>query len=197
MTLGAAITVGVTILLALSGYLATYMSNRVLAQREARLGRINAQLSELYGPLLADLKGGNAAWEVFKELAARVGPRFWKTGEAPNDRQALLWRVWITTVFQPRNRRMIDRVKARADLLLEDEMPDCLLKLAANAASYDVLAGRWDDPAFAPKSREDLLAPNQYAFPRVELDGYVPSAYRALKKAQQELLGKLGREARP
>jgi hypothetical protein len=31
MILGAAITVGVTILLALSGYLATYTSNRVLA----------------------------------------------------------------------------------------------------------------------------------------------------------------------
>jgi hypothetical protein len=195
MAQGATFTVAVTILLALAGYIATHLSNRLLAEREARLARINTQLSELYGPLFADLVAGNAAWDVFKELALQLGPPFWKSGSAPDDRQALLWQLWVRAVFQPRNRRMTERIKTRADLLVEDELPSCLVRLAANTAAYDVLAARWDSPHFAPRSREDYLAPSQYAFPRDELDDYLPSSYRNLKRAQQDLLGKLGRRA--
>ncbi len=49
-------------------------------------------------------------------------------------------------------------------------------------------------PKFTPKDREDLSVRNKYAFPREELDEYVPFTHPALKTAHQDLLGKLGRE---
>jgi len=197
VSLGASITVAITALVALVGYLATYTSNRWLAQRESRLERINTQLSELYGPLLADLEGGNAAWDVFQEIAERLGPRFWETGDPPNSEQAPLWQLWIQTVFQPRNRRMADHIQTHVDLLLEDEMPPSLVTLIANTAAYDVLAARWQGPHFPGKNREDYLVDGKYAFPRPELDSYVPSSFRALKLAQRDLLGKLRRDSGP
>lgn len=89
---------------------------------------------------------------------------------------------------------MTDRVKKRADLLLEDEMPACLIQLAANTTAYGVLAARWEDASFKGKGQEDCLVPAKYSFPRDDLDEYVPSSYRRLKRAQRELLGQLGRE---
>ncbi|HET7048900.1 MAG TPA: hypothetical protein VFI54_11600 [Solirubrobacteraceae bacterium] len=89
---------------------------------------------------------------------------------------------------------MTDRVKANAALLLENEMPDCLVRLAANTAAYDVLAVRWEDPHFMAQGREDYVAPDRYSFPRTELHDYVGSSFKKLKAAQQDLLGKLGRK---
>ena len=193
MSTAATITVAVTILLAGAGYLATYASSRVLAQRAARLERINKQLSELYGPLLADLESGNAAWQVFQEIAKRSGPMFWDIGAAPNPDQTALWQLWITTVFQPTNRQMTECIKTHAALLIEDDMPACLIRLAANTAAYDVLASRWGDPDFTPTRPEDLVAPDQYTFPRGELETYARSSFQRLKADQQDLLGKLSR----
>ena len=171
------------------------MRNRRLAQREARLDRINKQLSEPYGPLLADLEAGHAAWAVFQEARRTSGPTLGPEA-MPSEKQAALWRRWIQTVFQPTNRRMIDRVKTHADLLLEDSMPTCLSALAANTAAYDVLAAQWQEQRErGPSRREDLFAPDEYAFPRAELAGYIPVSFRALKEAQAELLGTLGRTA--
>ena len=45
------VTTAVTILLAFTGYLATYFNNLRLAQRNQRLERVSRQLGELYGPL--------------------------------------------------------------------------------------------------------------------------------------------------
>ncbi|MFK0045124.1 hypothetical protein ACIQU4_13595 [Streptomyces sp. NPDC090741] len=55
-----------TVGLAFLGYLATYANGLRLAQRQARLARVNQQLSEFYGPLFALM-------ETNRSPAARCG----------------------------------------------------------------------------------------------------------------------------
>jgi hypothetical protein len=61
------ITTIVTITLALIGYVATYLNNIRMSRHQARLERINRQLSELYGPMLATLEGGERDGGIFYE----------------------------------------------------------------------------------------------------------------------------------
>ena len=193
MSATATITVLVTIGLAFAGYVATYASNRLLAQRQARLERINNQLSNLYGPLLADQAFGKAAWEVYVETSRRIGPMWWDADREPNGEQSRLWQTWVEKVFQPTNRRMIECVKANAALLLEDKMPGCLIHVAENLAAYDVLAVRWGEPEFVATRKEDLVPPERFLFKGEELEDYVRKGFTTLKQAQQELLGELSR----
>ena len=184
------ITVLVGIFLALAGYLATYVSNRLLAQRQARLERINSQLNSLYGPLLADQALSKAAWKAYEEMTEG---KWWDEGRPPDDEQSAQWQALMTKVFQPANRRMVECVKANAALLLEDHMPPCLIQLAAHSAAYDILTVRWARPQFVATRGEDLVARRK--FPGDELEQYVRASFAELKKDQLELLGKLRRSA--
>jgi hypothetical protein len=189
-------TLIVTIAVAMAGYFAKYMSERVLAQRTARLERINSQLSELYGPLLADFVLGNAVWAHFYERNSdRSGLMFSDVDGELVPRHAALWQRWIEAVFQPTNRRMTECVRSHAALLRENEMPPCLQELAAHVAAYDILIARWREPGFVPRTTVDLVPPDGYTFPREELAEYIVPAFSELKRDQQELLGKLNRWA--
>lgn len=180
------ITVLVGIFLALAGYLATYVSNRLLAQRQAQLERINSQLNSLYGPLLADQALSKAAWKAYEEMAEG---KWWDEGRPPDDEQSAQWQALMAKVFQPTNRRMVECVKANAALLVEDDMPECLINLAAHSAAYDILTVRWARPQFVATRREDLVVPRK--FPGEELEKYVRGSFTKLKHDQLELLGKL------
>jgi hypothetical protein len=57
-----ALTSSVTVLLAFTGYVASYLYNLRLAQRKNRLERVTRQLSDLYGPLLALVSAGASSW---------------------------------------------------------------------------------------------------------------------------------------
>jgi hypothetical protein len=56
---------------ALIGYVATYVNNIRMGQRQAKLDRVNRQLSEFYGPLLAISSASGEAWESSKATAGR------------------------------------------------------------------------------------------------------------------------------
>ncbi|WP_067541512.1 hypothetical protein [Nocardia crassostreae] len=58
------VTVSVTIGLAFLGYLATYLNGLRLAQRQARITRINLQLSDFYGPLFALMESNTRTYEA-------------------------------------------------------------------------------------------------------------------------------------
>ena len=182
------ITVLVGIFLALAGYLATYVSNRLLAQRQAQLERINSQLNSLYGPLLADQALSKAAWKAYEEMAEG---KWWDEGRPPDNEQSAQWQALMAKVFHPANRRMVECVKANAALLLEDDMPECLINLAAHSAAYDILTVRWARPQFVAARRENLVVPRK--FPGDELEKYVRESFTKLKHDQLELLGKLRR----
>jgi hypothetical protein len=83
----------------------SYAHARRLQRRQARLGRLNAQLEEIYGPLYATLEASRIA---YRRLLDRLRP-----GQS--------------SLFDP-------------DLLVEDEMPGCLLQFLAHKAGYELEA---------------------------------------------------------
>ena len=57
----------VGVVVAVIGYFVTYRTNLRLAQRNDRLERINRQLSEFYGPLLALTRSSDQSWQAFRK----------------------------------------------------------------------------------------------------------------------------------
>lgn len=171
-----------TALLALLGYLVTYLNNLRLAQRAARLERINRQLREFYGPLFALTRASTMAWVAFRRRY-RPGSSFWGGDEPPTSQQAVMWRLWITEVFMPRNLEMVRIITDKADLLEEAEMPECLLTLCAHVAGYIPVIKAWEDGDF---SRHTSVV----NFPSDALLEYTQERYLALKQEQARLLGR-------
>jgi len=64
-----------TVVVAFVGYLATYLNGLRLAQRQARLTRVNVQLSDFYGPLFALMETNSRTYDIFSERYARPDGR--------------------------------------------------------------------------------------------------------------------------
>jgi hypothetical protein len=176
------VTTAVTILLAFTGYLATYFNNLRLAQRNQRLERVSRQLGELYGPLYGLTDAETAVWRIFRDRY-RSGKHFFSEVDPPGEADFEAWRLWMTTVFAPINNRMYELVLSKSDLLIETEMPQCLRDLCAHVVGYHLVMQKWEGGDFS----ENLsLIP----FPQTELLKYVADSYNALKTEQARLLGK-------
>lgn len=178
----------VTVFVAASGYGATYLMNLRLARRKDHLDRINRQLSELYGPLYAQSQAADRAWRKF---AARYGT-VWTVSTLATTEQAATWRLWMSTVFMPLNRRMVETVVSHADLLREDTIPEPLKELCAHVACYEPIVARWQEDGFDSVQVDDhvSIAGN---FPDTELDAYLRSSFEALKLEQARLLAQMQR----
>jgi hypothetical protein len=175
-----ALAVGIPLLIALLGFMGAYLNGVRLALQKERIERVNRQLADLYGPLLALVSTGNRSWDEFRRQY-RPGGGYWDQNPPPTDAEAEAWRLWITTVFMPLNRQMRDLVVRHADLLREPEIAPCLLDLCAHVASYEAILKRWE--------QEDVSENKPpLRFPRRELNAYVESSYRDLKAVQGELL---------
>lgn len=181
MDVAAIITVATTVTLAVIGYLVTYLNNLRLARRRDRLERLNDQLSKLYGPLLALESAAGAAWEKFRQKY-RPGMSFWRDEPPPSADEAAAYRLWMTTVFMPLNRRMMDVIVNHTHLVDEPDMPRCFKELCAHIATYEPILQRWSNG----DTSDHLSA---IVFPRRELERYVHEAYRRLKSEQAALLG--------
>jgi hypothetical protein len=175
------ITTAVTIVLAFSGYIATYYYSLRLAQRNQRLERVSKQLGEFYGPLYGMI---GAETTVFKEFRARfrTGKHFFSEEDPPTEEDLAAWRLWMTTVFAPINNRMYELVLSKSDLLIETEMPQCLRDLSAHVVGYHLIMKKWESGDYSENM--SLLL-----FPQAELLQYVTDSYNALKREQAVLLG--------
>ena len=125
MSAAAIATIGTTIFVAFAGFVAAYFNNLRLTRRKDQLDRVSRQLSELYGPLLALESTEQSTWRLFRERYRPSGA-FWDPDDPPSEDEARIWRLWMTTVFMPLNRKMVDVIRANGDLLAESDMPQCL-----------------------------------------------------------------------
>ncbi|WP_460718532.1 hypothetical protein [Nocardia heshunensis] len=178
------VTVGMTVGLAFVGYMATYLNGLRLGQRQARLVRVNQQLSEFYGPLLALMEANQRTFDAFHtDFALADGRCPICDVPVPSAQDLAEWRSWATTVFIPNIRAMRDIVVTKADLLIESEMPAVLLELCAHVSGYEVTLARW--------SVGDL---GDYVsiikFPAHELRAYTRDRFAGLKLEQTRLLGR-------
>jgi hypothetical protein len=183
----AIITVVVTVAIAASGYAVKYWSDVRLAAREARLARINRQLSEFYGPMYAMAQAGQAAFTALWERSGRDPKAV--LHDAPDERFTPIWQSWMTHIFMPLNRRMVSLVVDKADLLDEDEMPESLWMLCAHVYGYEGILRQWE-------TGDDSQLTSAVVFPRQPLRDYVGRRFNELKVEQVRLLGKRARSSK-
>ncbi len=177
------ITTSVSILLALFGYLFTWFSSRRSQQQRDQLDRVNDQLSELYGPLFALVESSDIAWRAFRSKH-QPNNRFFSDQHPPTADDLTAWRTWMNTVFMPINTEMVGIIQHNAHLLIESDMPPCLLRLSAHVASFSAVVSQWEQ---GDLSQHQSLVD----YPSEQLLNYVNSAYKLLKQEQAELIGLL------
>jgi len=184
------VTLLVSVLLAVAGYVATYFNGIKLAQRKAHLERVERQLRELYGPLFALVNASNEAWKGFRTLWRADGGPYWPPPPhaQPTAPEAAAWRLWMQEVFMPLNSAMAQLVTGHADLIEESQMPACLLTLSAHVEGYRATLRAWTE---GDHSRHVSVVD----FPVDALLAYASTHYHRLKREQAALLGQLGERA--
>jgi hypothetical protein len=168
---------GLTILLALVGYLATFMSGQVLARRKDKLELVNRRLNEFYGPLYVASQAGNIA---YRSLLNKMG----KTQSFPIlDSEMKEWILWMNTIFMPLNDEREKIIIKKAYLIIEEQMPQCLLDFVTHVVGYKAVMARWAEGDYTERRSTIGWPP--------EFDLYVARSYATLKAQQTFLLHSL------
>lgn len=181
-----------TVCLAFAGYLVTYLNSLRLTQRQERLARVNRQLSEFYGPLLALTEINSRVYRAFGERHPRPdgrSPLQHGPAEMPlTEAESAEWRLWVTKVFLPNHRAMRDVLVTKADLLAEPHMPPILLEVYSHATWHEIAVTRWEQGDLA-------LEQPARPFPAGEIRRYVREGFDRLKQEQAALLGRRRRRS--
>lgn len=172
----------VTVGVALLGLAGAYLTERAKAARLARLARIDRQLAEYYGPLLALGSASNRTWQVFRSKY-QPNLQFWSENNPPSEAERVAWRLWMETVFMPTNRQIRDIITQKADLMLDDEVPEHLLTICAQVAAYEAILKSWSVGDFSEHK-------TRIQFPGDQLVAYSSLGFSLLKEEQRRLLGR-------
>ncbi len=163
-----------TIVLAFAGYLVTFLSARMLARRRDKLRLVNKRLNEFYGPLYVASQAGNIA---YRSLLKKQG----KTQSDPiRDEDMKEWVLWMTTIFMPLNDVREKVIIEKAYLIIEEEMPHCLLEFVTHVVGYKAVMAKWAEGDYSERRSTIGWPP--------EFDLYVRRSYAALKAEQTRLL---------
>jgi hypothetical protein len=155
-------------------------SSRRASERNDQLARVNKQLAELYGPMLTITGSADVAWRTFMEAHGRGGLTV-------IDEDGLLlverkeWMVWVEHVLMPFNRKLLDCIISRGDLLIDDGMPQVLLRFCAHVAAWEATIAKW-----RLGDENEVMA--VVGHPGRELLRHAESRYRRLKEQQRQLL---------
>jgi len=134
-----------TIVLAFAGYLMTFLSTRMMARRADRLRLVNQRLNEFYGPLYVATVAGNIA---YRSLLRKQG----KTQCHPIlDSEMKEWVLWMRTIFMPLNDVREKIIIENAHLIVEEQMPQCLLDFVTHVVGYKALLSEWDEGDFTER----------------------------------------------
>jgi hypothetical protein len=140
----AAVAASAAICVAVLGALLSYLYTRRLERRKARLERLNAQLREFYGPLYAIFEATRIAHLRFVNTLRPGSTTLFAPDVPPlNVGELRLWRLWAMSTHQHRSTPAYEVIINKAHLLIEDEMPQCLLDFCAHKAGYDIVIERW------------------------------------------------------
>ena len=163
-----------TIVLAFAGYLVTFSFTRMMARRSDRLRLVDQRLNDFYGPLYVATVAGNIA---YRSLLAKQG----KTDCHPiRDEDLKEWILWMRTIFTPLNDVREKIIIENAHLIVEEQMPQCLLDFVTHVVGYKALVAQWAEGDFSERRSSIGWPP--------EFDSYVRRSYQALKAEQTRLL---------
>ena len=181
---GQANTVAFAVLGGVIGFLAKGVYDLWMARRKDKLERVNQQLRLLYGPLFSLVNVSTITWGAFVDCYCQNADFRTARGIRPQTPAAeTVWRHWMQNVFMPLNLQMAKLITENADLLEDERMPDCLLKLSAHVHGYKGILAAWEKTDY---SRHMSLTP----FPLHELHPYAEETYRKLKGRQARLIGR-------
>jgi hypothetical protein len=163
-----------TVLLAFFSYLAAFLSAQVLARRKDKLDLVNRRLDEFYGPLYVASRAGNIA---YRSLLKKQG----KTQSFPIlDEEMKEWMLWMTTIFMPLNDIREKIIIEKASLIVEEQMPACLLDFVTHVVGYKAVLAKWSEGDYSERRSTIGWPP--------EFDRYVTRSYAVLKAKQTYLL---------
>ena len=163
-----------TILVAFAGYAITFLSAHMLARRRDKLELVNKRLNEFYGPLYVASEAGNIA---YRSLLKKQG----KTQSEPiTDEDLKDWVLWMRTIFIPLNEIREKIIIDKAHLIVEEQMPQCLLDFVTHVVGYKAVLRKWADGDFSERRSTIGWPP--------EFDVYVRKSYAALKAEQMHLM---------
>lgn len=96
-----------SLLAAASGFLASYFNSKLVEERKARIERINEQLRDFVGPLLATVATSHTAWAAMIAQSGKQGARAFQAAVAadPRGAEAEAYRAWMKSVLQPLNEK--------------------------------------------------------------------------------------------
>lgn len=163
-----------TITIAFAGYLITILGARMLARHRDKLELVNKRLSEFYGPLYVASETGNIA---YRSLLKRQGKA---VSEPILDSELKDWMLWMNTIFMPLNDIREKIIIEKAYLIIEEQMPQCLLDFVTHVVGYKAVLAKWSEGDFAERRSTIGWPP--------EFDLYVKRSYAALKAEQTRLL---------
>jgi hypothetical protein len=163
-----------TVLLAFGSYLVTFLSSRMMARRADMLKLVNMRLNEFYGPLYVASQAGNIA---YRSLLQKQG----KTQSFPIlDSELKEWVLWMETIFMPLNDIREKIIIEKAYLIIEEEMPRCLLDFVTHVVGYKAVTARWTEGDYNERRSTIGWPP--------EFDSYVERSYKDLKRQQTALI---------
>ena len=163
-----------TVILAFAGYLMTFLSSRMMARRADMLKLVNMRLNEFYGPLYVASQAGNIAYRSLLKMQG-------KTQSFPiKDEELKEWVLWMQTIFMPLNDIREKIIIEKAYLIVEEEMPRCLLDFVTHVVGYKAIMTRWAEGDYSERRSTIGWPP--------EFDLYVEQSYKALKRQQTDLI---------
>ena len=90
------------------------------------------------------------------------------------------WVLWMTTIFMPLNDIREKVIIEKAHLIIEEQMPQCLLDFVTHVVGYKAVLAKWADGDYTERRSTIGWPP--------EFDLYVKHSYAALKAQQTNLL---------
>ncbi|MBL7494393.1 hypothetical protein I6A60_37720 [Frankia sp. AgB1.9] len=177
----AVFTATASLVIALAGFYLNQRSTLLMSRQQARLGRVNAQIQELYGPLLALSDVNETLWEALRSDG--LPSQRERHSATLNEQDQREWDRWRRLAFMPTNRQMKDLIINRADLIVEGAVPAPLLQFCAHVTAEEVLLS--DDGA--PASGRALVG-----HPGAAFVDYIHDTFTTLKAQQGALVNRIG-----
>ncbi|KAI8466963.1 MAG: hypothetical protein J3K34DRAFT_432029 [Monoraphidium minutum] len=166
-----------------AGFAFHFLNSKWQEERKARIERVNAQLRNFYGPLLAAVSATKSAYDALIAQHSPDGSRgaFQEAVQGhPGGCEAEAYRLWVESVLQPLNEQAAVIVSDHIDMLDNPRMVPELLQLVAHVSTMRVVLQRWQ--------RGDYAAASAITYPD-KLLGHCEAEFNRVKARQAQLLG--------
>eukprot|EP00775_Hariotina_reticulata_P010439 gene10439-10597_t len=160
-----------------------FFNSKVQEERKARIERVNEQLREFYGPLLACVTATKAAYNAMVKQHSPDGTMkaFQRACiDDPDGSEAKAYRMWMDKVLQPLNEKAACIIAEHIDLLDAQHVVPELLQLVAHVNTMRVILHKWKDG--------ETHGWSVISYPD-KLQEYVVNEFARIKARQAQLLG--------